>query len=176
MAGQKDNDWQECTFNVHDEQKEHEIRQKIEESMRQSGQTPEPIIQDFAWDSDLDNWEFRCDSEDPSDPDNIIGVGNLWPNKGDWYSCTIQKLYVWPEFRRMGIGQDLTEGLIERGRNKINPDLGVPDCAVLTADIDSDNKPSKELFKDKGFSKTFDFKVPGTDQDADVVRMELELD
>lgn len=166
--------WKGCTFNTDDPEVAREVKRKIAETMRTSGQTPEAGIEDFVEKANLDNWTLKCDSDDPSDPDNIIGVGNLHANKGDWYSCTIQKLFVEKKFRKQGVGNAIVDDIMEKAKEKENPTFGTPDCQIITADIDRDNPPSRNLFEKEGFEISQSFCVPGTDDKADVLRMILD--
>lgn len=167
-------DWQGCNFDTSDPEVARKVRSEIASTMRQSGQTPEAGIDNFVSNTDLDNWSLKCDSEDPSNPDNIVGVGNLYPNKGDWYSCTIQKLFVDCHHRRQGMGEAIVDDLIDIARKKENETFGTPDCQILTVDVDRGNRPSRDLFEKKGFEISQSFCVPAAEDKADVLRMTFD--
>ena len=143
----------------------HDAREQIINNIRNSKQTPENFIPKSD-EINLDEWELECD-----DNDKIIGQGNLYSNKGDWYSCTIQKLYIHPDFRGKGIGRNIVGRLINKAKNK--KDNGFDDCQILTADVDRNNEASRNLFEKMGFKIRETFCVPEDNKKADVLRMTL---
>lgn len=141
------------------------IKEQIINNIRNSKQTPEAFIPK-ADEIDLNDWELECD-----DKGDVIAQGNLHSNKGDWYSCTIQKLYVNPGFRGKGIGMSIVKKLIDKSKTRKNN--GLDDCQILTADIDRNNEASRELFEKIGFKIRESFCIPGENKKADVLRMSL---
>lgn len=138
---------------------------QIIDNIRKSNQTPESSIPKIE-DINLDDWELECDKKG-----DVIGQANLYSNKGDWYSCTVQKVFVHPSHRNKGIANKLVSKIIEKARNR--KDNGLPDCQILTADIDRSNVPSRTVFEKAGFKIKDSFCVPGENTKADVLRMSL---
>ena len=140
-------------------------KEQIISNIRNSKQTPEGFIPREN-EIDINDWELECD-----DKGDIIAQGNLYSNKGDWYSCTIQKLYVRPDFRGKGIGKNIVKRLIDKA--KMRKDKGMDDCQILTADVDRNNVASRDLFEKMGFKIRETFCIPGENKKADVLRMSL---
>ena len=140
-------------------------KEQIISNIRDSRQTPEGFIPREN-EIDINDWELECD-----DKGDIIAQGNLYSNKGDWYSCTIQKLYVHPAFRGKGIGKNIVKRLINKAKTR--KDKGMDDCQILTADVDRNNVASRDLFEKMGFKIRETFCIPGENKKADVLRMSL---
>lgn len=141
------------------------VKEQIIENIRKSGNTPEPFIPS-AESINLNDWEMECDEND-----KVIAQGNLESNSGDWYSCTIQKVYVDEKYRGKGIGERIVQNLIFKAKAKKNK--GFDDCQILTADVDRSNEVSRNLFEKVGFKIKESFCVPGDKKKADVLRMTL---
>ena len=144
---------------------ERNIKEQIVDNIRNSKETPEQFIP-TADRIDLNNWELECDNKG-----KVVAQGELHSNEGDWYSCTLQKVFVDESRRGEGLGRMVVNRLIEKAKHKKVGNLD--DCQLLTADINRSNLPSRNLFESSGFKITNSFCVPGDNVKADVLRMTL---